>query len=152
MALTAQGFQVTGGLRRNGREAHHLRARGGAVGLFDHVAQMDADPCVHAIGGLWGILALGIFANGRQGADWNGVSGNVKGLLYGDTGQFFAQVIDAVVVFVFGFVAAFVLFRLSNFITPMRVGRNAELQGLDGSEMGTSAYPDFALQSGMLDS
>jgi ammonium transporter, Amt family len=118
------------------------------IGIDDPVGAIS----VHGISGLWGILAVGIFANGRQGADWNGVGGNVKGLLYGDTGQFFAQVIDAVVVFIFGFVAAFVLFRLSNFITPMRVGRNAELQGLDGSEMGTSAYPDFALQSGMLDS
>ena len=49
---------------------------------------------------------------------------------------------------VFGFAMACVWFKLSNLITPLRVDKETELEGLDGPEMGALAYPDFPLHSG----
>ena len=39
---------------------------------------------VHGVNGFWGVLALGLFADGSYGDGWNGVPGTVKGLFYGD--------------------------------------------------------------------
>jgi Amt family ammonium transporter len=110
---------------------------------------------VHGVNGVWGVLAVGIFANGDYGAGWNGVvrdefvklygSDGVRGLLYGDFSQFTMQVIDAAVVVVFGFVMAYIWFKISNLITPLRVSREIEIEGLDGPEMGVLGYPDFQL-------
>lgn len=120
------------------------------------------DPCgaisVHGTNGLWGVLSLGIFANGQYGAGWNGVvrdsyvsaygSDGVRGLLYGDVSQFMAQVLSCIVVATFGFVMAYVWFKISDTITPLRVDAETELEGLDGPEMGAIAYPDFPIHTG----
>jgi Amt family ammonium transporter len=113
---------------------------------------------VHGINGLWGVLSVGIFANGQYGAGWNGVvrqsfvaqygSDGVRGLLYGDASQLVMQAIDCGVLVLFGFTLAYVWFKLSNGITPIRVDKEVELEGLDGPEMGALAYPDFAIHPG----
>ena len=105
-----------------------------------------------------GRVLVGIFATGNYGAGWNGVvrpemvakygSDGVRGLLYGDAGQLVMQSIDCLVVASFGFAMAYAWFKLSNLITPIRVSKETELEGLDGPEMGTLAYPDFAQHSG----
>ncbi|MGE3541478.1 MAG: ammonium transporter [Candidatus Tectimicrobiota bacterium] len=110
---------------------------------------------VHGVNGIWGVLAVGIFATGEYGAGWNGVvrdefvklygSDGVRGLLYGDASQFVAQALSAGVVLVFGFVMAYVWFKISDRITPLRVSKDIELEGLDGPEMGLLGYPDFQL-------
>ncbi len=112
---------------------------------------------VHGINGLWGLLAVGIFSTGKYGAGWNGVvresfvtaygSDGVRGILYGDASQFGAQILDCVVVATFGFVMAYVWFKFSNLITPIRVSEEIEIEGLDIPEVGAPAYPDFALHS-----
>jgi hypothetical protein len=51
---------------------------------------------VHGVCGAWGILSLGLFADGRYGDGWNGVPGKVRGLLYGDGKQFIAECIGIV--------------------------------------------------------
>jgi Amt family ammonium transporter len=116
---------------------------------------------VHGMNGLWGVISVGIFANGKYGAGWNGVvrsdviSGvakdlgydGVRGILYGDASQLWAQLLNAGVVIVFGFVMAFVWFKISNLITPLRVSPEAELTGLDAPEMGALGYPDFTVSS-----
>src|SRR5213075_1911333 len=38
---------------------------------------------VHGVCGLWGVLAVGLLADGTYGAGWNGVDGAVRGLFYG---------------------------------------------------------------------
>ena len=120
------------------------------------------DPCgaisVHGVNGMWGVLSLGLFANGAYGAGWNGVvrdsmvsaygSDGVRGLFYGDASQFAAQLLSVIVVAVFGGAMAFVWFKLSDMITPLRVDAEVELEGLDGPEMGAIAYPDFPIHSG----
>jgi Amt family ammonium transporter len=110
---------------------------------------------VHGVGGLWGVLSVGIFANGEYGAGWNGVvrdemvaqygSDGVRGILYGDASQLWMQMIDCVVVCVFGFVMAYVWFKVSNLITPIRVPAEVEMAGLDMPEMGVEGYPGFTL-------
>ena len=47
---------------------------------------------------------------------------------------------------VFGFVMAYVWFKFSNLITPIRVSKEVELEGLDGPEMGCLGYPDFVIR------
>lgn len=108
---------------------------------------------VHGVNGLWGVLSLGIFANGKYGSGWNGVvrdefvakfgSDGVRGWLYGDASQFWAQLLSAVTVVVFGFIMAYVWFKISNLIVPIRVSAEDERTGLDLPEMGALGYPDF---------
>ena len=116
---------------------------------------------VHGVNGLWGVISVGIFANGKYGAGWNGVVRDsilqgvgknlgydgVRGILYGDASQLAAQLLDAAVLAVFGFLMAYAWFKLSNRITPIRVSRETEMAGLDGPEMGVMGYPDFTLVS-----
>ncbi len=112
---------------------------------------------VHGVNGLWGLISLGLFANGKYGAGWNGVvrnefakqfgSDGVRGLFYGDASQLAAQALDAAVLAVFGFVMAYAWFKLSNLITPIRVSMEIEQEGLDSPEMGVLGYPDFTVTS-----
>jgi Amt family ammonium transporter len=74
-------------------------------------------------------------------------SDGVRGILFGDASQLTMQAIDAVVVAVFGFVMAYVWFKISDKITPLRVSAEVELAGLDMPEMGVTGYPEFALAS-----
>ncbi|MCY2965247.1 MAG: ammonium transporter, partial [Planctomycetota bacterium] len=110
---------------------------------------------VHGVNGLFGTICVGLFANGKYGAGWNGVvreemvkaygSDGVRGLFYGDASQLFAQLLDGVTVIVFGFIMAYVWFKVSNLITPIRVSKEDEIAGLDVPEMGALGYPDFAV-------
>ena len=104
---------------------------------------------VHGTCGAWGVLSLGLFADGVYGDAWNGVPGTVRGLFYGDPRQFVAEVIGAVTCFVFVFVLFYVFFKILGRIVGNRVSADAELEGLDVPEMGAMGYPDFALTSGL---
>src|SRR3989441_453148 len=55
---------------------------------------------VHGVCGLWGILSVGLLADGTYGEGWNGVNGAVRGLFYGDPSQFVAQCIGGLTNFV----------------------------------------------------
>ena len=74
-------------------------------------------------------------------------SDGVRGILYGDASQLWMQIIDCVVLAVFGFIMAYVWFKISDLITPIRVSRETEIQGLDIPEMGTLGYPDYTLKT-----
>jgi len=98
---------------------------------------------VHGANGLWGVLAVGLFADGTYGAGWNGVSGTVTGLFYGDAGQLGAQAIGVVTLIVWAFGGTFVFMKLQNMIMGIRVPADVETQGLDIPEMGALGYaPD----------
>ena len=98
---------------------------------------------VHGVNGAWGLLALGLFADGTYGDGLNGVSGTVRGLFYGGGTQFAAQCVGVLTNFVFVFVAMYVFFKVLDVITPLRVSREAEIEGLDLPEVSVPAYPDF---------
>jgi Amt family ammonium transporter len=97
---------------------------------------------VHFFNGMWGVLAVGIFANGNPDtAAWNGVESPVTGLLYGGTTQILAQVAEVVSIFVVVFGLSYVFFKVLAALKLLRVSREVELQGLDLPEMGTLGYP-----------
>ena len=98
---------------------------------------------VHGVNGLWGVLALGLFADGTYGDGWNGVAGGVAGLFYGDTGQLGAQLVSMATVVVFGFGLSFLFFSIQDRVQGIRSHELDEIDGLDLPEMGTLAYPDF---------
>jgi ammonium transporter, Amt family len=97
---------------------------------------------VHGVCGLWGALALGLFADGTYGDGWNGVAGPVRGLLYGDVGQFAAQLIGVVVNLVVVFGLAWLFFLVVEHTIGNRVPAEVEWSGLDSLEMGSDAYPN----------
>ncbi len=72
-------------------------------------------------------------------------SDGVRGILFGDASQLAMQAIDCVVLCIFGFAMAYVWFKISNLITPIRVSKETEIAGLDIPEMGAVGYPDFVL-------
>lgn len=96
---------------------------------------------VHGVCGAWGALALGLFADGTYGIGWNAVRGPVRGLFYGDAGQFAAQCIGVATNAIFVFTTSYVFFRLVDRWMGLRVPQEVELTGLDSLEMGTDAYP-----------
>ncbi len=100
---------------------------------------------VHGTCGAWGVLSLGLLADGTYGDGFNGVSGTVRGLLYGDPSQFLAQCIGTVTNFVFIFAASWAFFKLCDMVLGLRVAPEVEMEGLDIPEMGALAYPDFSL-------
>ncbi len=116
-----------------------------AVFFVDHKLKID-DPvgaiAVHGVNGFWGVLALGLFADGTYGDGWNGVSGTVRGLFYGDPGQFLAELIGGIVCFVFVFVTMYAFFKACDKLMGIRVSKKDELEGLDMPEMGIKGYED----------
>lgn len=103
---------------------------------------------VHGVNGLWGLLSLGLFADGTYGDGYNGVAGGIRGLLYGDPGQLYAQLLNMAVVIAFGFTLSYVFWRVLDKVMGIRVSRDQELDGLDLPEVGAKAYPDFPLVDG----
>ncbi|MFH1032885.1 MAG: ammonium transporter [Pseudomonadota bacterium] len=101
---------------------------------------------VHGVNGAWGLLAVGLFADGTYGDQLNTIAGGVTGLFYGDFSQFMAQVIGIITNFVFVSIVMFVFFKVLDMIVPMRVKKEQELEGLDQSEVAVVAYPDFAIK------
>jgi len=119
-----------------------------SVIFVERVLKVD-DPVgaisVHGICGTWGILALGLLADGTYGNGLNGVPGPVRGLLYGDAGQFIAQCVGAFACIVFVFGCFYAFFKIMDLWIGNRVSPAAEAEGLDVSEMGAVGYPDFAI-------
>jgi Amt family ammonium transporter len=97
---------------------------------------------VHGVNGFWGVLSLGLFADGSYGDGWNGVSGTVKGLFYGDASQFFAELIGGVTCFVFVFAVTYIFFKICAKTIGLRSSAADEVGGLDIPEMGVHGYYD----------
>ena len=87
----------------------------------------------HGTAGLIGIVFIGFFAQ----KSWNGVA---DGLFYGDAGQLLDQVLAAVTVPAFAFVATYVLLRLIGLVMPLRATAHEEAIGMDVVFHGEEAY------------
>lgn len=94
---------------------------------------------VHAIGGIWGILAVGVFP--RTVTVVMGASAATSGEI--PSGQLVAQVVG--VATLIGFILPFTysLNWLLNRIHPQRIPPEEERQGADLYELGAGAYPEF---------
>ena len=91
---------------------------------------------VHGTTGLWGLLAVGIFADGSYG--------DVSGLIDGNVEQILAQLISMVVVVAWAFVTGFLLFWVIDKTIGLRASEKEEMEGLDSEEHGVSAYPEMS--------
>eukprot|EP01132_Coremiostelium_polycephalum_P013513 gene13513-16462_t len=88
---------------------------------------LDVFPC-HGVGGIVGMLLTGVFATktvNPAGAD---------GLFYGNPEFFLTQLKGVLIVILFSFIMAFVIFKLINLIQPIRVTSEEEEAGLDASQ------------------
>jgi Amt family ammonium transporter len=129
-----------------------------AVDLVEHV-RID-DPigavAVHGACGIWGTLALGLFASGDfgvpgpEGAD---LTTKVTGLFYGGGGkQLVAQLIGSGVGTAVALAAGLALMFAVKATGTLRVSEAGELEGLDIHEHGAPAYhPEFGGPTGFVD-
>ncbi|WCO68629.1 ammonium transporter [Iamia majanohamensis] len=107
---------------------------------------------VHGVCGTFGVLAVGIFANGSYGGGWNGSDVEaVEGVVKGEFGQLGAQALGAVVIWTVILGLAYAFFKLQDTLTKggIRSAAEDELMGLDLPEMGVLAYPEFSGVGGL---
>ncbi len=97
------------------------------VSFFDRL-RLD-DPVgalsVHLLNGIWGTLAVGIFAAN------------------GDDITFMGQLKGVVVVGIFAFLSSYTVLYVIDKIMSLRADSDEEMQGLDVEECGLEAYPEF---------
>ncbi len=103
---------------------------------------------VHGANGLWGVISVGLFADGTSnyGGSWNGVNGSVRGLFYGDPSQLVAQLIGVATLIGFIFTLSYVSGWIMDVIIGQRSSAADEIEGLDIPEMGALCYPEFVLK------
>jgi ammonium transporter, Amt family len=89
----------------------------------------------HGIAGFTGILFLGLVAQ----VGWN--AGVADGLLYGDAGQFWSQVVAAAVTPAYAFIVTFILLKVLGAVMPLRASEHDEAVGMDVVYHGEEAYP-----------
>ncbi len=115
-----------------------------ALGIDDPVGAVS----VHGMNGVWGLIAVGLFADGTYG-NYSTEGPMVKGLFYGGGfGQLGAQLIGAGTAIVWAFVLGYVMFKVMDKTFGIRVSPGEEIKGLDIPEHGTPAYPNFYTANG----
>jgi Amt family ammonium transporter len=103
-----------------------------SVMFFDKIKVDDpvGAVSVHGVCGAWGTLAAGIFNIGGTTAAIIGV-----------------QLVGIAACFLWTFPAAFIMFKLIDKTVGLRVSPEEEAEGLDFTEHGGNAYPDFEVSS-----
>jgi Amt family ammonium transporter len=98
---------------------------------------------VHAVGAIWGLLALGMFGQFQRPV-FNVVGDNLIGLTSGvASGQWLAQLIGVATLLGFVLPLTYVANLVLNRFYPYRVAVEGERQGMDLHELGAGAYPEF---------
>jgi Amt family ammonium transporter len=136
----------------------------GAVAAVVVVAGLDAleylrvdDPIgavpVHMMAGIWGTIALGLFASGNFGAPTPtgaDLSSTVTGLFYGGGAhQLWVQSYGVMLVAAATLAVSLVLMYAVKLTGTLRVSERGELEGLDLHEHGAGAYPEFVVTRGL---
>ena len=89
---------------------------------------------VHGIGGTWGSIATGLWATTAVNPD------GANGLFYGETDLLVAQIISVVAAYLLAIIGSYVLYRIVNAFTTIRVDEAEETAGLDIIEHGERSY------------
>jgi len=92
---------------------------------------LDVFAC-HGMSGVWGSIATGLLATT--------LVNDVNGLFYGNVDLLVAQVLSVIVVAAYSFVGSYLLLRVINIFSPLRVSSEEESTGLDLSQHGEEAY------------
>ncbi|MFV5693973.1 ammonium transporter [Flavobacterium sp. LB3P122] len=90
---------------------------------------LDVFAC-HGVGGIMGMILTAIFAHGEDAS-----------LLHGGWNVFGHHMMALVLVSIYTFFGAFLLFKITNRIIPMRVSEEAEIMGLDLSQHDETLFP-----------
>ncbi|TKB95170.1 ammonium transporter [Pedobacter cryophilus] len=88
---------------------------------------LDVFPC-HGVGGMVGVVMTGIFATKLI----NG-AGN-DGLFFGNAAFFWVQIKTLFIAVGYSFILSYIIFKIVNFIEPIRVSSEEEELGLDESQ------------------
>ncbi|MDD8048681.1 MAG: ammonium transporter [Thomasclavelia sp.] len=119
------GFLVTFGIEILDKKLH-IDDPVGAVG-------------VHCLNGVWGTIAVGLFACKTPAAD-----GSVLGLFYGGGfSQLLIQLVGVLCVAAWVCGTSLLMFQIIKHTVGLRVTHDEEVRGLDIGEHGSEAYPDF---------
>jgi len=97
---------------------------------------------VHAVGGIWGVMAVGLFAHLSPGA-LDAPAGPLRGSGGDGSGQWLAQVVGVATLVGFVLPLTYGLNWILNRFYPQRVAVEGERQGMDLYELGAGAYPEF---------
>jgi Amt family ammonium transporter len=99
---------------------------------------------IHGACGGWGLIAVGIFANGSASLGLNGVETPMRGLFFGGGWhQFAPQFLGCIMIFGAVFGLGYLAIHLVKKIVGMRVKLADELKGLDWPQVGALGYqPD----------
>jgi len=97
---------------------------------------LDVFPC-HGVGGTVGMIMTGLLANTAVNAA--NTTGN--GLLFGEFGLFKVHMIALVIVIAFTFVGSFLLLKLTDLISPLKVSPEDKKIGSDFAQHGENLYP-----------
>jgi ammonium transporter, Amt family len=87
---------------------------------------------VHGIGGTWGAIATGLFAN----PDFGGASG----LFFGNPGQLGKQIVAVAATYVLAIVGTYIILKVIDVTMGLRVSDEEERTGLDLSQHNESGY------------
>ncbi len=98
---------------------------------------LDVFGC-HGVGGMWGALATGLFAS----KEVNPLGNN--GLFFGNPGQLWIQFVSIVATIALSGILTFVILKVISLFTSLRVAEKEEEEGLDVTQHGEDAYPDFS--------
>jgi ammonium transporter, Amt family len=155
VSLTANGW--VGGLAASSGACAFVRpVEAAAIGLITGILvtfsvewfelRMSVDDpggaiSAHAVGGIWGVLSVGLFAR-IAAPDLNSAGRPMSG-----GGQWLAQLVGIATLIGFVLPLTYGLNWLLNWIHPQRVAAEGERQGMDLYELGAGAYPEFITHS-----
>jgi Amt family ammonium transporter len=94
---------------------------------------------VHALGGVWGILAVGIFPRTAAAA----LASSPANHAVASSGQMLAQIVGVATLLGFVLPFTYALNWLLNRFVPQRIPPEEERHGADLYELGAGAYPEF---------